>query len=412
MRDTDGADEKEIDCGTLVGRKSDSRTYGNLANCCLLVQNGKHMTARLTATLTSGTLYRSLLHAVNKARKTLVYPRLFASCCALLLLLQLQFVGAANAAGQNIQLQTCLDMQGKETSENELDCYRQAAQTPDLTARPFMSPRAHGLAKEWAPSSAPFIAYKQNYALLYSRSSQTNNAPTSPNPLNQVLTPTVWDNRDLKFQISLKHDLLDFQQYGSLWFGYTQLSFWQFYDSANSRPLRENNYEPEFIYSLRSRDLVPSLGPSPSILNFGIVHQSNGQPNPRSREWNRIYIQPGLEVNADEGRRLVLLLRLWKRIKVDAATDGNPDITHFLGHGDIEVRYSRDKNWEISAIARARSIQLDWAVPWPFWLTFPASFGEHNTNVHVQYFSGYGESLTDYNHKHHTWGVGLTFPFD
>ena len=370
------------------------------------------MTARLTATLNSGTLYRSLLHAVNKARKTLVYPRLFASCCALLLLLQLQFVGAANAAGQNIQLQTCLDMQGKETSENELDCYRQAAQTPDLTARPFMSPRAHGLAKEWAPSSAPFIAYKQNYALLYSRSSQTNNAPTSPNPLNQVLTPTVWDNRDLKFQISLKHDLLDFQQYGSLWFGYTQLSFWQFYDSANSRPLRENNYEPEFIYSLRSRDLVPSLGPSPSILNFGIVHQSNGQPNPRSREWNRIYIQPGLEVNADEGRRLVLLLRLWKRIKVDAATDGNPDITHFLGHGDIEVRYSRDKNWEISAIARARSIQLDWAVPWPFWLTFPASFGEHNTNVHVQYFSGYGESLTDYNHKHHTWGVGLTFPFD
>ena len=41
--------------------------------------------------------------------------------------------------------------------------------------------RAQGLAKEWAPTNDPLNQYKQTYVLLYSLSSQPNNAPTSPN---------------------------------------------------------------------------------------------------------------------------------------------------------------------------------------------------------------------------------------
>ncbi|MEI7844025.1 MAG: phospholipase A, partial [Gallionellaceae bacterium] len=238
-------------------------------------------------------------------------------------------------------------------------------------------------------------------------------APTSPNPLNQVGTPEPLDNRDLKFQFSMKHDLADFDRYGSLWFGYTQLSFWQVYDSTNSRPFRENNYEPEFIYSIRPNDLIAPFGLFPSIINFGLVHQSNGQANPRSRSWNRLYVQTGTEHNYGNDRRLVALLRLWQRIPETALNDDNPDITNYLGRGDLELRYSQESRWEVSVIAKRRSVQLDFAAPWTSWkLLTLASPSAHNTNVHLQYFNGYGESLIDYNQQHETWGLGLSFPFD
>lgn len=337
------------------------------------------------------------------------------SCCALLLL-PLQWGSAANAADEKLNWQTCTEMQNKESPEKELNCYRQTVQkTEPVAARqksliPF---RAKGLGKEWAPSNDPLNVYKQNYVLLYAHSSATNNTPTSPNPDNQVLASTPQDQRELQFQFSMKHDLADFDRYGSLWFGYTQRSFWQLYDEANSRPFRENNYEPEFIYSIRPNDFFMKLNINPSIVNFGLAHQSNGQSNPRSRNWNRIYIQPGIEHSFSEDKTVVLLLRWWKRIVENPATDDNPDITDYLGNGDIELRYSQNSLWEATMIARSRSFQLDIAAPWTAWrlLSF-ASPGEHNTNVHFHYFSGYGESLIDYNHQHETWGIGLSLPFN
>ncbi len=333
-----------------------------------------------------------------------------ASCFAICLL-QLQLAGVGNAADETDILKTCLDMRGKESAESELTCYRKAALSAD-PAKSLMPFRAHGLAQEWAPSNDPLNPHKQSYLLLFAQSSQANDKPTSPNPQNQVLTPVPQENRDMKFQFSMKHDLADFRRYGSLWFGYTQLSFWQFYDAADSRPFRENNYEPELIYSIRPNDLFTKLDINPSVLNFGLVHQSNGQSNPRSRSWNRGYIQPGIEHSYPGDRRLVVLLRWWQRLKEDVATDDNPDIGNYLGYGDIELRYSQNSMWEISVIARTHSVQLDLAAPWTAWrLLTLASPGEHNTNIHLQYFNGYGESLIDYNHKHETWGIGLSFPF-
>ncbi len=337
------------------------------------------------------------------------------SCCVLFLL-PLPWASTANAAEEKLNWQTCVEMQNKESADTELNCYRQAAQKsePVATKQKSLVPfRARGLTQEWAPSNDPLNVYKQNYVLVYARSSQPNDTPTSPNPQNQVPASYALDNRDLKFQFSMKHDLADFDRYGSLWFGYTQLSFWQVYDAANSRPFRENNYEPEFIYSVRPNDLLTKLDINPSILNFGLVHQSNGQSNPRSRSWNRAYIQPGIERTFGGDRTVVLLLRWWQRISEDPATDDNPDITDYLGHGDIELRYSQNNLWEATLIARSRSVQLDLSAPWTAWrLLTLASPGEHNTNIHLQYFSGYGESLIDYNQKHETWGVGLSFPFD
>jgi phospholipase A1 len=311
--------------------------------------------------------------------------------------------------------QNCMDMQDRATVEKELDCYRKVASdkaSVNKISKSILSTRATGLEQEWAPSNATLVTHKLNYALLYAKSSQTNTTPTSPNPQNQVLVPQPQDLRDMKVQLSMKHDLADFDRLGSLWVGYTLLSFWQVYDEAHSRPFRENNYEPEIIYSLHPDELFGHSEFNPGIFNVGIVHQSNGQTSPRSRSWNRVYVQTGIEKNFAGDRKVIVLLRGWKRIPEDIASDDNPDITHYLGRGDLELRYSQDNNWEATLMLKTRSVQLDLAAPWTAWrLLTLASPGEHNTNIHLQYFSGYGESLIDYNHKHETWGFGLSFPF-
>jgi phospholipase A1 len=250
----------------------------------------------------------------------------------------------ANAASDNPKWQPCIEMLDKAPAQSELDCFRQAAQEAKQSAekqKSLLPSRAPWLAQEWAPNNDPLNVYKQNYVLVYSQTNPTNDTPTSPNPQNQATNTSPLDNRSLKFQFSIKHDLADFDRYGSLWFGYTQLSFWQFYDAARSRPFRENNYEPEFIYSIRPNDLIAPTGIFPSVINFGLVHQSNGQSNPMSRSWNRMYVQTGTEHNYGSDHRLVVLLRLWHRIDEDALTDDNPDIAHYMGHGDIELRATR-----------------------------------------------------------------------
>lgn len=260
----------------------------------------------------------------------------------------------------------------------------------------------HGLAREWEPTYE-IKQYKQNYILLYALSSAPNNLPTSPNPLNQVLVPYALDNRDMKFQISLKLALADYQEYGALWFAYTQVSFWQFYNKANSQPFRETDYSPELIYSLRPFD--------GSILNFGLQHESNGESNPRSRSWNRVYIQPGVDLFDFDGARLSVIVRWWQRFQESPANDDNPDITDFLGYREVEWRFMQDNGWQIKSLTRSKSIQLDIAAPWTSWLMEPDG-DEHPLNIHLQYFSGYGESLLDYNQGHVTWGLGLSLPLE
>jgi phospholipase A1 len=328
--------------------------------------------------------------------------------CAVFLL-PLFLPDIARAAGDTDQLQTCLDMQGKAGSDQTLDCYNRAAQTllgktSEQTARPA---RNRPLAEEWTATDELIRVYKQNYFLFYSHSSQPNNTPTSTNPDNQVPASYSLDNKEMKFQVSIKGHLLGKKRH-SLWFGYTQLSFWQIYDTEHSTPFRENNYEPELIYSYHPEHPLRTPGMNTSLLNVGIVHQSNGQTLPRSRAWNREYIQVGLERDFGEHGKLTLLPRWWKRIGSGTPQeDDNPDITRYLGYGDLEARYYRDQ-FVLCALIKRHSLQLDIAIPAPEILDLQLQ----NTNLHLQLFDGYGESLIDYNQRHRTIGLGLSMPFE
>ncbi|GAB5605333.1 phospholipase A [Sideroxyarcus sp. TK5] len=89
------------------------------------------------------------------------------------------------------------------------------------------------------------------------------------------------------------------------------------------------------------------------------------------------------------------------------AEDDNPDIAKYLGHGDLELRYQHNELATLSALLRIRSVQFDLALSST--LVTPLL---HNTNLHLQYFDGYGESLIDYNQRHRTVGIGISMPYE
>lgn len=259
-----------------------------------------------------------------------------------------------------------------------------------------------GLSQEWEPTNE-FKPYKQNYFLAFSHSSKPDILPTSPNPAYQITTPYPIQNKETKFQISLKHALADYQSAGSLWIGYTQLAFWQFFNQSIPQPFREIDFEPELIYSLRPNDS--------SILNFGAVHQSLGQSKPFERSWNRTYVEPGLQFNLSGEERIILQVRWWNIIQ-EASLGDNPDISRYQGYRELNLRYVQDGGWKVNVMSRILSTQIDIAAPLSVWfLQPPEGVSKDFVDIHLQYFNGYGEGLLEYNQSHVSLGVGLSFPF-
>lgn len=243
-------------------------------------------------------------------------------------------------------------------------------------------------------------AYKPIYALPFFWATRTNELPHSDNPNNTV---TDWHNvqpTEGKFQISFKTKIAQnlFGDNGDLWGAYTQTSRWQMYNGDASRPFRETNYEPELMLLFRNRYQL--MGWSGRMAGISINHQSNGQSDPRSRSWNRIVATVGLD--RDDW---ALVIRPWWRIPEGTREDNNPNIEDYIGRGDAMLVWRHGQH-EISTIARHSlrggdrsrgSIQVDWGFP----LDGPL-------RGHVQIFSGYGESLIDYNHASTYVGVGIS----
>lgn len=210
------------------------------------------------------------------------------------------------------------------------------------------------------------------------------------------------DNVEAKFQLSFKTKVWGdvFGDNGDLWLGYTQSSRWQVYNDRRtySRPFRESNYEPELLLSFRADyDL---LGWRLRLLGLGINHQSNGQSEPRSRSWNRITAFLGAERAG-----WIIGLRPWYRLPESAEDDENPDIEDFIGRGELIVnRRAGRHNLALTLRHSLRggdanhgSGQFEW--------TFPLS---SYLKGYFQLFSGYGESLVDYNHRQTAAGLGIT----
>jgi phospholipase A1 len=277
------------------------------------------------------------------------------------------------------------------------------AQPPSPATAPMVA-SASPLSERWQLEPATrkglygLHAHKQNYFLPVTWTDRVNNTPFRPGTDAAPGENLGLNNVEAKFQLSLKTMALQglFIDRADLWLGYTQQNQWQVYSGGSSRPFRETVYEPEMMLVFKTDYELAGL--HGRMVNFGLVHQSNGRSDPLSRSWNRAYVQVGLERG-----NFTLLVRPWYRFKERPSKDDNPDITSFVGRGDVLAIYKYGRQ-EFSLLARSSfslhaprgSGQVDWS--------FPLYGG---LKGYVQIFSGYGESLIDYNARQTVFGAGI-----
>ena len=207
---------------------------------------------------------------------------------------------------------------------------------------------------------------------------------------------------ETKMQVSFKSKIAEdlFKSRADLWFGYTQKSDWQIYNQGRrSAPFRNTDYEPEIFITQPVKAQLP-WGGRLRMLGVGFAHQSNGQSRPESRSWNKVYAMAGMEWG-----KLTVIPRVWMRLFDSSGKDNdNPDLTKYLGYGDVKLQYRLNDKHNFSTTLRYNPKSGYGAAEAAY--TFPIKGKLQGV---VRGFHGYGESLIDYNHKQSGIGFGLMF---
>lgn len=218
--------------------------------------------------------------------------------------------------------------------------------------------------------------------------------------------PATWSEdyhgrrTEVLFQISLKQRLFGVP----LYFGYTQKSFFDVFDSSQSKPFRESDYNPELFYRLIPKDAVKwhHLG-----ADFGFEHESNGKGLPDSRSWNRLYIAPFQAA----GEHLIYW-KWWWRLpedkslpRTDPNRDDNPDIGSYYGYS--ELHYEQQLFDRQLAHAMLRWNPLTGHAAFSLQYTIPDRASDPSFFWMFYFWQGYGESLIDYNRSITRVGIGV-----
>ena len=241
-----------------------------------------------------------------------------------------------------------------------------------------------------------------------------NTQPSSPSPGHTAVDAVAYDHNETRIQLSVRTKIAqglltgnDKTRRDALWFAYSQQSYWQVFNGDISRPFRSTDHEPELMYVYPANW---SLGNHwrMAYAGLGLNHQSNGQSRPLSRSWNRNMLMAGFE--NDSG--VYLQARLWRRLSEDAANDDNPDISNLVGRGEFSAFWAADtrNTWGLTLRHALRSpangsARLEWLRS----LGDSAKGGVNNgLRLHTQLFTGYGDSLLDYNRRRTVLSIGLS----
>ncbi|WP_434778472.1 phospholipase A [Neisseria sp. Ec49-e6-T10] len=240
-------------------------------------------------------------------------------------------------------------------------------------------------------------AHNSNYILPVWHNFKVNDEPGTPKFGRNSLYDGNVKKTEAKFQISFKTKMFEdiFGTRADIWFGYTQQSHWQVYNSEWSSPFRDTDYQPEIFITQPTNMNLP-WGMKLRMVGAGAVHQSNGQSDPWSRSWNRVYGMAGFEWG-----KVTILPRVWWRIPEKSRKDDNPDITKYMGYGDLKLAYQyRDHLFSTTLQYNPKhgkgGARLEYA--------FPIS---GKLKGYIQYYDGYGENLLDYNFHHRSLGIGV-----
>ncbi|GAA4647814.1 hypothetical protein GCM10023116_00760 [Kistimonas scapharcae] len=235
--------------------------------------------------------------------------------------------------------------------------------------------------------------YRTNYLLPAHHSQKPNQAffaPLNPNDRNVKRT-------EIEFQLSLRFAFAGnlFKPDDTLQFAYTQNSFWQAYDK--SAYFRDTDYQPELFYTLPMNHTWGEwVWRSASA---GFLHESNGKGGDNEHSWNRVYLDFLLE-----NGNVAISLKPWVRLKI-TNHDYNKDISHYRGDGELQLHYTLNNHQMIFKSRNNLGSLFSRGYEEFTWL-FPI---HRNLQGMIKLTSGYGESISDYNHYNNTFGFGVAF---
>ena len=282
-----------------------------------------------------------------------------------------------------------------------LECQKQlrdgSYQVEEDKALPVAS-RRYRVEKDHVLEPFTIMAHQPNYILAGAH----NTVGYAPDLYReQYDNPDITtDKTEAQFQISIKMPLLvNIHDKVDIYAAYTNRSFWQVYNDEFSSPFRETNHAPE-VWAQFNTDWE-IFGFTNRSNSIGVIHQSNGQGGVLSRSWNRLYANFLFERG-----NFAFELTPWYRFSEDnESSDDNPDITSYLGHYEFRGAYKWNEH-VFSVMTRNNlesgfhkgAVEVGWS--FPLW-------GYKYVKGYVQYFTGYGESLIDYDQYVNRIGIGL-----
>jgi phospholipase A1/A2 len=191
---------------------------------------------------------------------------------------------------------------------------------------------------------------------------------------------------EIKYQFSLSVPIIRISPNYSIMASYTQLSLWQLGNSEISSPFRETNYQPQ-IFTMHQGDFFLF-----NNIEYGYKHQSNGRGGDLSRSWERLFVS-----FEHIGGAFEYGIQGWKAM----ALSDNRDIEDYIppytiwmrlnnsvGVFDLRARQNFDTNR--SGVEISFSYQVNNLV-----------------SLYTQVWTGYGETLIDYNHNQTRVGIGF-----
>lgn len=213
-----------------------------------------------------------------------------------------------------------------------------------------------------------------------------------------------------EFQVSLKYKLFDLKDNWNplthFYVAYTQTSFWDV--SSKNPSFYDTSYKPSgFLYypDVFQNDIFQL------DLQLGGEHESNGRGGTLERSFNTIYLQPKTTFNLPYNLQFSLQPRAWFYVYVG---DHDENIADYHGYVDLLSALTwLDPNSGEKIQLSAKFLIGDQGSH--AGLLFNLRFNligvpvvrKFNPSIQVQYFTGYGQTLRQYNETSHALRGGL-----
>jgi outer membrane phospholipase A len=224
----------------------------------------------------------------------------------------------------------------------------------------------------------------------------------------------------VRFQFSIKFNLIPTRSRCTLFFAFTQKSLWKLW--TESPAFEDSNFNPAFFFAWRDHDFTSQLPWQPSGFRLlgvfaGYEHESNGRGAPDSRGWDRAsaFARVGYyfgERFAGGGWHVIAQPKAWYPF---VPADVPQDLVDFLGYGELSLELSQEgiaydpgeapdgphyiyRNFSLGALARAgKKFDRGYLEAW---LRFrPLQRPQVSWSLYFQFATGFGEDLARYNEK-------------